>query len=144
MNLLTMETEEQIRQLHQTYCEQTGLEIICNMGRRYFWEVFLQRGFTMDDLILVCRNLRRQVKDGRRNMGCLFFTRLLGDLDVFEEFLAEFRALQRKPRFPIGKAQVLNDTRRKAEPATSPPRKARDVLKGLQIADQLRQFRNKL
>lgn len=121
-------SQDPIQQLHETYCELTGLEIVCSLNRHYFWEAFATR-FTVDDLTLVCRNLKRQVKDGRRRLGCMSFTRLIADLETFEEHLAEFRALQRRVKVNPNRAEVLRATGRSAEPNLPEARTAGNVIR---------------
>jgi hypothetical protein len=114
------------------------------MFRVLAWDAFTKRGFTNDDLRLVCKNLSKQVNKGKRSMGCMSFHRLIVDLDSFEELLAEFRALQRKPIFGWGKRDVLEATGRPAEPDPPQAKPAKDVIKGLGIAQKLRDFKDKL
>ena len=133
-----------IETLHEAYCEDTRLFVSCTMFRLLAWEAWAKRGFTLDDLRLVCRGLRRAVDNGKRTIGCMSFHLLICDLEYFEERLAEFRSYQRKPKFSPGKAAVLKDTKRPDEPAPKPPAPIKDVLHGLKIAERLREFKKKL
>jgi hypothetical protein len=137
-------TNEDIRKLHTTYCQETGLQIALPVSRHILWEAFLARGFTTNDLTLVCRSLRRQISNGDRRMACLRFTTLIGDVDNFEELLAEFRALQRKPTYAPGKAQVLRATGRESEPKQSDAQKAQTLLERTQLAERLREWKKQL
>jgi hypothetical protein len=114
------------------------------MFRVLAWDAFIKRGFSNDDLRLVCKSLRKQVDRGKRSFGSLSFHRLIVDLDNFEELLAEFRALQRKPVFGWGKMEALKSTGRPVEPESPPAKPAKDVIKGLGIAQKLRDFKDKL
>lgn len=136
--------QQAIEQLHRSYCELTRLDVACTLFRHFTWEAFLARGFNDSDLVLVCKSLRRDVDKGKRTIGSMSFHRLVGDLEYFEELLAEFRSLQRKPRFATGKASVLAATQRPAEPVQPGAKKAKDVVRGLSIAERLRQFRKGL
>lgn len=131
-----------IEELHQIYCEQTGLEIKCTMFRLLAWEAWIKRGFTKDDLKLVCRGLRKAVDRGKRTIGCMSFHLLICDLEYFEERLAEFRSYQRKPKFNPGKADVLRASGRPDEPEQPPAKPAAEI--GHKIAERLRNFKNKL
>lgn len=134
----------QIETLHQVYCQHTGLEVQCTMFRLLSWEAFIKRGFTADDLRVVCKSLRREVDRGKRGYGSLSFHLLVGDLEYFEERLAEIRALQRKSKFSWGKADVLRATGREGEPKQAEAKPAKDVVEGLKIAEKLRNFKNEL
>lgn len=137
-------TREMIEQLHKIYCEETRLEVSCTLHRHMTWDYWQRRGFTEKDLRDVCRYIRKQVDKGRHSIGCLSFHLLIADLEYFEEKLAEVRSFERKPRFTPGKADALKATGRPAEPAQRPARKVVDVANGLKIAEQLRNFKEKL
>src|SRR5215831_5817617 len=113
------------------------------MQRHYGWEMFRAR-FTADDLALVCRELRKRVKDGKRNIASLAFRFLVLDLDSFEELLAECRAVQRKPFTDSGKAAVLRATGRPDESPTPPAQSAGVTLERSKLAAQLREFKKTL
>jgi hypothetical protein len=132
-----------IEALHRTYCEQTKLELQLTLQRIYQWEMFALH-FTEPDLYLVCRSLKFQVDQGKRSPTALYFRRLIGDLENFEEYLAHFRALKRKPHYDPGKVKVLKATGRETEPKPAEAKSAGSVLEGLKIAQQLRDFKEKL
>jgi len=138
-----MPDQSDIRKLHEVYCRETSLQVSLPVSRHFLWEAFLARGFTADDLTVVCRNLRRQISNGDRRMACLRFTVLIGELDTFEELLAEFRALQRKPKFAPGKAQVLRDTGREDEPTQPDAQRAGVSLERSKLSEQLNEWKKK-
>lgn len=133
-----------IEELHEAYCEDTRLLVKCTMFRLLAWEAWQKQGFTLDDLHVVCRGLRRAVDNSKRTIGCMSFHLLICDLEYFEERLAEYRSYQRKPKFAPGKADVLKATKRPDEPAPQPAAPIKDVIKGLKMAEQLREFKKRL
>lgn len=133
------------KDLHLIYIRETGLSIAYSMQRHYAWEAFRTRGFTDDDLTLVCRTLRKRVKKGFRQIASLSFRFLVEDLDSFEELLAECRALQRRPTpMHVNKADVLRATGRSAEPTLPEPVSAATALERTDLAQRLNQFKKKL
>lgn len=133
-----------IEDLHRIYCDETRLAVTCTVHRMMTWEYWQRRGWSEKDLRDVCRYMRRGVDKGRRSIGCLSFHLLIADLEYFEERLAEVRSFDRKPKFAPGKTDVLKASGRAPEPPQQPAKPAGDVVKGLKIAERLRQFKNKL
>lgn len=131
----------QIPKLHEVYCRETGLHIALTMQRIYFWEMFLAREFTQTDLELVCRGMRKLVKDKKRGMTCLSFHRLIADLENFEELLAEYRALARRPKINRHRAEVLRATGRPVEDKSKPAQPVGSIVSRLLLADGLRKYR---
>jgi hypothetical protein len=70
--------------MHWHYCRESRMQIQYTMQRHYVWEAFLARGFTADDITLVCQALK-----GKRD--ALSFRTLISDLEFFEESLAAAR-----------------------------------------------------
>jgi len=132
-----------VEELHETYTRESGLVVTCTMFRLLAWDTFIHRKFTREHLITVCRHLQKQIKAGRRSIGCLAFHVVVCDLDFFEEQLAEANALARKPQFSPGKAQVLRDTQRPAEPQQEPPQSAATLIERLKLSKQLRDWSDK-
>lgn len=89
---------EQIKILHETYCEFSGCDISLGFGRDRDWYEFIKAGFDQDDLRLVLIYLRRGIKTGQRNPGCMKFSNVVQNLDYFEEDLALARAYVRNNR----------------------------------------------
>lgn len=126
--------------LHEVYCLATGLRLPLDMTRERQWFDWQARGLTPDDLRTVIRYLQAQIKQTKRNPGCLKFSNLVGMPDLFEEDLAMARAAQRaRVGVPTGdRASVLRQTGRLvsaaervvygAAPATHAPRSAAAVI----------------
>jgi hypothetical protein len=70
---------EQILAAHQLYCQLTGQSLGLGFDRERQWYEWLRAGFTLQDL-------RRVVRESRRNVGALKLSNLL-QLDRFEEDL---------------------------------------------------------
>ena len=110
----------EIQRLHGRYRMLTGLIVPLDMHREYVWLEFLRRGMTEQDLATVVRHIRRGVADGSRNRGALRFHNLIGQIDYFEEELAEAAAAgRRKSEVRSPKSEVLRATGRDSE-AQSP------------------------
>lgn len=99
--------------LHEAYTQLTGFEIVLDAFREASWGQFLARGFTVDDMRLVIYSIRKGIESKERKPGALKFRNLIGNLDWFEEDLAEIRA-KRRGHVPIdpAKAEVLRATGR--------------------------------
>lgn len=76
----------QIQQLHQTYCQLTGQNLLLRFDRERLWYEFLRLGFTTADLRQVVAYLQKEIRQARRNVGALKLSNLL-QLDRFEEDL---------------------------------------------------------
>lgn len=89
-----------IAALHAAYEQSTGLQLPLGgaFAREYTWACWLAQGFTEADLRLVVRHLRREYPKYAVKM--LRFSRLIGDVSGFAEWLAEARAMQRNARPP--------------------------------------------
>jgi hypothetical protein len=77
---------EQISAAHQLYCQLTGQTLRLGFDRERQWFEWLRAGFTLQDLRRVVAYLQREIRHGRRNVGCLKLSNLL-QLDRFEEDL---------------------------------------------------------
>lgn len=120
----------QINSLHTTYVRLSGRETRLEFGREALWAQFLAAHFTEADLTDVIRHLKFGINNGTRNPGALKFSNLIGQLDKFEEDLAEARAFGRsKPKNPerlavlrmTGRDEPLGNTRHVSELLKSIP-----------------------
>ena len=138
-----MTATDAIREMHRVYCQETGFNLPCDMGREAAWFELHRRGVTVADLRLVIRHVQAGIRAQRRNQGAPLFRTLVCNRDYFEEDLAEAKARARVPVPDAGRAQVLRATGRpeRAEPA--PARKAGEVLnpKGVPISDAIAAMR---
>lgn len=128
-----------IQKAHSTYCQETGLSVTMAFGREHAWHDFLKL-FTLDDLVTVVRCLKVGIKSGRRNPGCLKFHNLIEQLDMFEEELAEAKALSRNKPKPITRRdEVLVATFRPENDVPNP--KTPKVILGDLEADWIAKLR---
>ncbi len=95
-------TESEIAALHDAYCrltQQEGLPL--RFDRQRWWFEWCRAGFTLDDLKLVVRYLKKGIADRKRNPGSLKFSNLIVQVDKFEEDLFEARrVLKVRPKPP--------------------------------------------
>jgi hypothetical protein len=121
----------QIQQLHQTYCQLTGQNLLLRFDRERLWYEFLRLGFTTADLRQVVAYLQKEIRQARRNVGALKLSNLL-QLDRFEEDLNISRVRLR----PASASPKLS-----AAPTASPAEQAQGRQRALH---QLRDLREKL
>jgi len=115
---MSTDTRKRIEDLHQIYCQVTGLIIPLDMQRETIWFEWQRRGHGAPELREVVAHLRRGIREQKRNPGALKFRNLIGMPDYFEEDLAEARAARRafqaRPQGQL--AGVLKATGRDAQP----------------------------
>jgi hypothetical protein len=80
---------ERIPQAHALYCRLTGQRVSLRFDRERLWYELFRTGFNEADLQKVIRYLRREIRQGRRNVGALKLSNLL-QLDRFEEDLNRY------------------------------------------------------
>jgi hypothetical protein len=147
-----MNTATQIQQLHHLYCTLTNMQIRLDIAREHEWYHWLQRGFKPDDLRLLVKHLRTEIREGRRNHGCLKFRNLIAQVDYFEEDLAEARARARAPKSDPARAETLRAAGRdpalqspSARPAAEVARQiTRDPAAAAKALEELRALKNRL
>lgn len=126
MDILT-----QIGALHAAYVELTGMEVRCDYSRISSWQEFIHRGFTLDDLKMVCFEIRRGFSTGARHPGAFKFHNLIVNIEYFEEELAMARANMRSRRPPMTERdRILKQTGRQTE-TTSTARTVGTVIQAL-------------
>lgn len=112
-------TESEIAALHEAYCHLTGQEgLPLRFDRQRQWYDWCRCGFTLDDLKLVVRYLKKGIADRSRNQGALKFSNLIVQVDRFEEDLFEARrVLKVRPKPPefVTQEQQIGDVRRMVE-----------------------------
>lgn len=125
-----------LQALHDCYCRCTGL----TMGFRLLaWQAFSAK-FTVEDLSLVIRHLKRKLS-GDRLRTALKFHYLIENLEYFEEDLAEARALARVPAPRPNRESMLRATGRDAQPATPPARSTAEIIASENALRQLLRVR---
>jgi hypothetical protein len=111
-----------IVQLHHLYRQLTGLQITLDFSRENTWGYWCAKGWTAEDLRLVVAHIKNEIRAQRRFPASLRFSNLVGQVDRFEEDLAEARARSRGSRVDPARASVLRATGR---PGAPPPPSAR-------------------
>ena len=85
--------------LHAAYVRLTGLDIRLDLAgyRASLWHTWAHQGWGEPELAIVIKFIQRCIRNNDRgfNAGSLRFNRLIGQLDTFEELLAEARATGR-------------------------------------------------
>jgi hypothetical protein len=84
-----------IARAHALYTELTGQHLSLHLERQRQWALILAQGHGPQDVSRLIRYLQREIRAGRRNVGCLKLSNLL-QLDRFEEDLA-LTQLQLRP-----------------------------------------------
>jgi hypothetical protein len=103
-----------IPELHALFCALTMMPISLDMNRERCWYEWQRKGWTSEDLKHVVAWIRKQNKAGGKYK--LTFTKLVVELDQFEEKLMEARAESRKVVYPAAKASILRNTGRSDVP----------------------------
>lgn len=103
------EHESIICQLHAKYCALTAFELRLLPQREYAWHQYVTSDFTEDDLCVVIRFLKHQIKQDLRRPQSLKFHNLIDRLDLFEEDLQEALAWRRNtaPREKTHRTETL-------------------------------------
>lgn len=138
-----MTTQDRIKSLHDLYCRLTGMTIPLTMPRIYQWEFWLSKGFEEKDLYSVIRMLNVKISQGIKTITCLKFHYLIGNIDWFEEDLAEANALKRRPPPETPRQEILRATGR-PKPEEDTCRTAAQVLDGIRAFEQFKALRNTL
>lgn len=86
---------DHIETLHKVYCQFSGFDISIGYDRERAWYEYIKAGYDAEDLRLVLIHLKRGIKSGNRNPGCLRFRYLIENLKDFDEELAMARAYVR-------------------------------------------------
>lgn len=121
----------EIQKLHAAYRRLTGLVVPLDSFREYQWFEFLRRGLGEADLAAVVRGIRKGIAEGKRNRGALRFHNLIGQVDLFEEELAEAASMARKPAGRNPKAEILRATGRDSQSPIANSQRAGDVAAAL-------------
>ena len=109
-----------IHHLHATYCSITGLQISLDYWRERCWFEWAKHGWGVPELTLVVNEIKRGIKERRRNRGALKFSNLVQSSDLFEEELALARQAQRVKQRAVhvapNRAAALKATGREPNP----------------------------
>ena len=125
----------EIRRLHAAYVRLTGLSVVLDLAgyRERLWFDWLQMGWTEKDLAVVVGYVKRCIARNERgfNYGTLKFGSLVGQVDKFEEILAEARAVGRQPEGRNPRAEILRASGRDSQGPIANSQRAGDVVAGL-------------
>lgn len=111
-----MNTADQLRVLHEAYCQLTGLEIKFGFEAETVWFAWHREGYTKDDLTVTIQYVQRlYAKQVRILAPCLRLHKLIGDLLNFAELRAEARKVIRVREEHSAKESVLRATGRPTE-----------------------------
>jgi len=124
---------EQLRQLHEIYRHDTGLEISYRYDRERAWYEFDKAGFTQDDLRLVLSYLKFQIKANNWHPSCLGFSNIIHRLDKFEEYLALARTYSRNNKPQTNRENIIKAFRPEVgtAPQTQSCKPAKEVVEKL-------------
>lgn len=127
-----------LERLHADYVKFTGLDIRLTATRESTWAEWLRfrrhDPFTSEDLELVVKYLKKEIKAGHRFPPSLFFNKLIGNPDYFEEDLAMAKVKARKPKVDRGKAAVLKATGRDPNPPSGKTVSVGEVIAAMRKA----------
>ncbi len=111
-----MNTADQLRALHATYCRLTGLEIRFGFEAESIWFSWFREGYTEQDLSVTIAYIQRLYSSQPRILApCLRLHKLIGDLLNFSEMRAEAVKIVRTREENAAKASVLRATGRPTE-----------------------------
>ena len=122
-------TADELKDLHNHYCQLSGLPVPYTFYHEYSWGVWEHYGFTKPDIELVIRYVQKRIKGQHRQKESLMFRNLIAHPESFADDLAMARSLLRKPVVDEGKQSVLRATHRPVE-VDVPARSAADILAG--------------
>lgn len=111
----------EVRVFHETFCRETGVSLRLGLGeyfREQAWARFIKLGFKVEDLQLVCRYLKSQILQAKRNAGALRFSNLIERPEMFEEELQLARGAQRQKPKPTALGRAMQQLRPTVTPVT--------------------------
>jgi hypothetical protein len=112
-----------------------------DMPKIMAWSMWQAHGWTAEDLKLVVRHLKTKIAQERKWPSALQFRNLIERPDLFEEELAEARALARIPVIDPGRKQALLATGRSTQVVQTEPRPAGDVIAAARALEDFRAWR---
>lgn len=127
-------TSPEINQLHQAYCQATGMQLALLPASERWWYDAIKAGMQIEDIQLVVKDREKRINAGVRRKECLLLRNLIGSDEAIQSVMEEsaaIRALKRRAQYPKGKQQVLKATGRSPEPDLKGCRTVAEVLKGI-------------
>ena len=143
---MSADTRQRIQALHALYMQLTGLSLPLDMHRESVWYEWQRRGHGEQELRDVVAHLRQGIRAQRRNPGALKFSNLIGQIDYFEEDLAEARAQARSrgAEHQGGKAAALRASGREIRTKDAEAKSVGDILAGEKAFEQFRALKKEL
>lgn len=123
---------ERIAAMHACYERLTGFTLALKRAfvREYQWSVWLAQGWGEPELELVIGYIRKHHREYWAAM-CRF-TKLITDLEVFEEYLSMAQAERRSaPKPRDARQQVLAQAHRPTEAPEAPAKAVGEIVKDL-------------
>lgn len=137
-----MITESLTQSFHAHYCSLTGFDRPFTIQMRYKWERWLFEKYTLDDLSLVIKYLKRKIKQNKRELASLAPRNLIEDTERFADdlVLARAESINKEARGDENRRSVLEATSRTVESQKS-VRSAGKIMDGPTMATLLKQWR---
>lgn len=104
-----------VKELHTCYVKHSEQKIAYNLARENAWRDWCAWGnweWTCDDLARVINYLLAEIKTGKRNLGALKFSNLVGRPDNFEEDLQLSTNTHAKRTSATGRSDSANSAGR--------------------------------
>lgn len=126
--------EKTVRALHSAYCRLVG-EMPLTLDRIYWWNHWIQNGWSEKELSLVIRSIQSGISKGKRNQGALRWSNLIQRADNFSEELAMARAEERnRPKPVTAKERAVAQLR----PGYQPPKAGGAVRSVADVIEAMR------
>lgn len=84
----------EINQLHEAYCQATGMELALLPASERWWFDAIKAGMMPEDIALVVKERQRRVKDGRRHKESLLLRNFIGSDEAIQSVMEESAALR--------------------------------------------------
>lgn len=133
-----------IRELHRVYQDMSGLIVTLSMSRVEAWRVWKTKGWTPEDLRMVMRMMARKIEEKPRLLRAYRFEYFVGNMERFEEDLAEAQALARTPKRCADHDQVMRTTARPTQQFFGDAKPVGDVMKANAALAELLKLRDQL
>ena len=130
-------------ELHEVYCNATGIHMTLTMSRIFAWDKWISHGWTKADLLLVIGLLKQKIKERKKWDTCTNFFHVVQDTENFDELLGEARARARVPKVDKGKQSVLEATGR-TTPQKHKVKSAQQILAESEALKELLKLRDNL
>lgn len=129
---------ERVHNLFGLWERITGRRVLANYENTYAAHEFLKNGFTEQDMERVVKRVKWLIEKKEWPGSVIWFHKLVGDLNRFNELLNDCRAADRnRPKPPTPRDRALMDTHRSPVDTAPPdPKHVKEHLKRLADAIQ--------